>query len=351
MKSLGNFSFWAKWRFYLYRSFLAFFFGQVFLWTEGVIWFCISRDLWLRICLTLLFIIFNILILCFYKQNRKLLWVYTGITILIWCFCLRIHPSNNRDWQDSWSRIPNVEIKGDSILIKNIRDFHYRTQNDFDVRYIDRTYRLSQLKGLDLILSNWGIKEIVHVMLSFDFGEDGHLALSAETRLEKGEPQDFIAGLFRQFEILYILGTEDDLLKLRSHIRKENLYVYRTTSTELATKQIFLNLALRINQLHQKPEFYNPLTYNCMFSLFPSLYVASKDARWNVHWIKNGSLDRIAYKKGVLECYKNETFVELKQRCLVTGRVGAISDTEDYATIIRKVISSQQSSPKNNSPE
>ena len=50
--------------------------------------------------------------------------------------------------------------------------------------------------------------------MSFGFAGGDHIAVSVETRPEKGEAYSAIGGFFKQFEVIYILAEERDVLQL-----------------------------------------------------------------------------------------------------------------------------------------
>ena len=51
--------------------------------------------------------------------------------------------------------MPRAIIDGDRVRIMNVRNFDYRSRNDFTVRYEDREVQLSHLTGLDFYVSYW----------------------------------------------------------------------------------------------------------------------------------------------------------------------------------------------------
>ena len=61
---------------------------------------------------------------------------------------------------------------------------------------------------------------IAHIFLSFGFGTDDHLAVSIERRDEIGEGYSTIKGLFRQFELFYVVADERDVIRLRTNYRR-----------------------------------------------------------------------------------------------------------------------------------
>ena len=84
-----------------------------------------------------------------------------------WFFLLT--PSNQRDWQDPVARVPVVDFDGDIVTIRDQRAFRYRTVDDFDIDWVERSYDLDQLTGIDVMFVYWGSPDIAHTMLSFAF--------------------------------------------------------------------------------------------------------------------------------------------------------------------------------------
>ena len=76
---------------------------------------------------------------------------------------------------------------GDAVTIENVRNFEYRSLDDFTPRYETRTYHLANLKGVDIIFFNWGSPLMSHPVLVFDFGPDGRVCMSIEVRYRKGQ--------------------------------------------------------------------------------------------------------------------------------------------------------------------
>lgn len=108
----------------------------------------------------------------------------------------RIQPSNDRNWAPEVKNIPWAEVNGDLVTIHNIRNFNYRSESDFDPIYDTRTYNVSELSEVDMIVVYWGSKPIAHLMVSFGFNDRDFIAFSIETRKEVGESYSAINGFF-----------------------------------------------------------------------------------------------------------------------------------------------------------
>ena len=169
-----------------------------------------------------------------------------------------MQPSNNRDWQPDVAVLPYADITGNQVTIHNIRNCDYRTETDFDVHHYDRTFDLDALRTVDLYLVTWGSPHIAHTMVSFGFTNGDYVCFSIETRKEKGEDYSAVKGLFRQFELTYIVADERDLVRLRTNYRQgEEACLYRLQVTPEQGRKLFLDYLRRANELHEHAEWYN----------------------------------------------------------------------------------------------
>lgn len=310
--------------------------GSLFaLWTAGVAFYCTGTG-WAGLA-----VYAGLLAWCLWKRKTWGCYVAAGMMALLqipyWC----MQPRNDRDWQASWSQMPEGEVSGDLLTLRNIRDFRYRTQEDFDVRYITQTYDLNDLVSLDFAVSHWdGMEFVSHTLLSFGFRDGRHLALSAETRLDRADRQGAIAGLYNQFELLIIFATEQDILALRSNYRHEDLYLYRfRMENRAAIRTILLDFVRRANELRDHPRFYNTVTNNCTTALRPSMELVAPlpSSRFSVGSILNGYVDRKAFDKGFLMHRPGETFEQLRRRSQVPRDI-AKDDPDGYTAAIRRHI-------------
>ena len=134
-----------------------------------------------------------------------------------------IAPSNDRNWKPEVARLPGVSFDGDRVTVRNIRNFDYRTETDFTPAYYDKTFDLTKLDSVDLIAVYWGSPAIAHMMVSFNFGANDHLAVSIERRDEVGESYSTVKGLFKQYELFYVVADERDVIRLRTNVRQIRL--------------------------------------------------------------------------------------------------------------------------------
>jgi hypothetical protein len=267
---------------------------------------------------------------------RKLLACLVGfVAVLAWW--LTISPSNDRDWQRDVTRTPWAEIEGDRVTIHNVRNFDYRAEFDYTPRWEDRSYDLSQIRGADIFLTYWGSRWIAHPIVSFQFGDDEHVAVSIETRKEVGEEYSAFKGFFRQYELIYIVADERDVIRLRTNYRTgEEVYLYRTVAPPEAARGIFLDYLRSANEMHQAPVFYNALTSNCTTNIRIHTKVAAGDrvAPWDWRLLLNGKSDEFAYEHH--RFVGDMPFPALKQQARINDAARAADGAPDFSARIRQ---------------
>lgn len=290
----------------------------------------------LRIPLTCVYVLAIITIL--FKVKRRI-WAaalcFAGFCIVLtWWFSLE--PSNVGDWQANAARTASVEINGDRVTIHNLRNCDYITETDYTNCWSDRTVYLSQLHYADLFFTTWGSKYIGHPILSFQFGDNDHIAFSIEARYKVGQSYSAILGFFRQYELIFITADERDVIRLRTNYRKdEEVFLYRTTAPPDRAREIFLLYADYLDKLRDHPEWYNALTRNCTTTLDTKIAADVQNPQpWNYQLLLNGTLDELLYDRGRLVT-GNLPFPELKKREHINAAARAAGQSPDFSALIR----------------
>ena len=174
-----------------------------------------------------------------------------------------LEPSNGRLWADEVARTLTGRIDGDRVVLDNVRNFDWRTNEDYTVRWEQREFDLARLDSVDMILSSWGRPSIAHMILSFGFDDGRQLALSVEIRREKAESFSELAGFFKQFELSIIAADERDIVRVRSNVRGEQVSLYRLALDAPRRRALLLAYVDEANRLAAKPRFYDTITTNC----------------------------------------------------------------------------------------
>ncbi len=252
--------------------------------------------------------------------------------VLIWF--LSLAPSNNRDWQPDLAILPWAEIEAEEIVLHNIRNCDYQTETDFTCDYYDRVLDLAKLQGVDLFLVYWGSPHIAHTMLSFGFEGSGNVCFSIETRKEKGEDYSAFKGFFRQYEKIYVMADERDLVRLRTNYRHEDVYLYSLRVEPETARKVFLDYLQEINRLKEQPEWYNALTANCTTSIRQHTKPYNPGARLDWRLIINGYIDQMIYERGGFK--SDLPFAPLKEASHINVKARAAGQSADFSRHIRE---------------
>jgi Domain of unknown function (DUF4105) len=275
---------------------------------------------------------------CFFlrRMGGWLLVAYAGFAVVaIWW--LSIRPSNDGDWKPNHVETAYARIDGDRVTIQNIRNCDYRTELDYTCQWETRPYNLAKLRGADLFITWWGSPWIAHPIVSFDFGDQGHVAMSVETREAVGQSYSAIRGFFRQYALAYTVSDERDVIRLRTNYRKdEEVYLFRTTAEPALARKVFLDYLQRVNDLHERPEWYNALTNNCTTNIAVSIAEArhiSVSHDWRI--LLNGKMDEMLYEHNSLVT-DGRSLPALKEQAHINPAAKAADKSPDFSKIIRE---------------
>lgn len=300
------------------------------LWACGALWFdfpLAGLRPWAAGAFALLVVLVVILVKPHWRA--KLAVALGNLLVMVWW--LNLQPLQHRDWKPEVAVTPYAVIEGDVVTFHQVRNFDYRTEKDFTPRYETRRLELNKLRGVDLFLNYWGSPYMAHPILSFDFGEDGRICFSIETRPEKGESYSALGGLYRKFELFYVVADERDVVRLRSNFRKgEDVYLYRLKAP--FAKASFMEYVRTVNELHDRPRWYNAITNNCTTAIRQQR-AASQRAPWDWRMLANGLIDQLMYEHGVID--RSLPFTELKRVSHINARAQATGDTADFSERIR----------------
>jgi len=270
------------------------------------------------------------------RRRRAIALAVLGVAfVALLLYWRSIAPSNDRDWAPEVARVPRATIAGDLITLHDIRNFDYRTETDFTPAYYDRTFDLRRLYALDLVTAYWMGPAIAHVFLSFGFGED-YVAVSVEARKQRGEGYSSVQGFFKRYELFYVVGDERDLIRVRTNYRRdppEDVYLYRVRAPIENARRLFLEYVRAINELAERPRFYDTLTTNCTTTILLNTRVnpGHLPLSWKV--LLSGHAAEYAHEWGRLDT--SMPFAELQRRSRINEAARAADQAADFSRRIR----------------
>jgi hypothetical protein len=188
---------------------------------------------------------------------------------LLWALIrhLKLRPSNERSWVNDNERMATAEFDEGEVTIRNVRDFEWRSNRDFDERWVDMKIKLDEVSKIWFVLEYFdpSRRQMAHTIMSFEMKDGSRIACSIEVRRERGERYHPIKGLFRQYELIYVWATERDVIGVRTRCRKNSVThlfeaVVLGPDNERRMLESYLN---RTNKLCQSPEWYNTITNTC----------------------------------------------------------------------------------------
>ena len=265
------------------------------------------------------------------RPHASLLFIGLFLGVVAWWAF--IPPSHDRPWRPEVAVMPRATINGDRVHITGVRNFEYRSLSDFTPHYEERDLQLSHLTGLDFFVSYWSEGPVGHTFLSFIFDNAEPLSISIETRPEVGEGFDPLASLFKQFELIYVVGDEHDLVRVRTNYRKETVYLYHLNSSPDAVRRLFMIYLNRINELADQPEYYHLLSNSCTINIIRYANAAGRAGRFDIRHLLNGLIDSYLYHSGRVNTTLD--FDELKRRSLINGVAEAADNAPDFSERIR----------------
>ena len=275
--------------------------------------------------------------LAFRRWRWRALAAYRVLFAAVTAWWLGIEPSNDRDWQPDVARLAYATVDGDKVTVRNIRNFDYRSETDYTPAWYDKTYDLSKLEGVDLVAVYWMGPAIAHTFVSFAFAGGDHLAISIETRKEKGEAYSTIEGFFRQYELYYVVADERDVIRLRTNYRHdppEDVYVYRTQGRIENGRKLFLEYVRKMNALKAEPDFYNTLVNNCTTDIWYNTRVNATHMQFSWKILASGYVPEYLYESGRLDT--SLPFPQLQRLAHVNARAQAADTAADFSRRIRE---------------
>jgi Domain of unknown function (DUF4105) len=246
-------------------------------------------------------------------------------------------PSNDRDWVPDLTVLPFAEIDGDQVTVHHVRNFEYRSTQDFTPGWYDKSFKLSDVDSVWYGVEPFGAWDgPAHTLLSFGFQDRTYLSVSVEIRRQKGDRFSAWKGLWNYYEIAYVIADERDVIGLRTNHRRSDVYLYQgRTERADSLGRILLDALRRANALREKPEFYNSLFNTCTTAILGHVNaVAPRRVPWSRDILFPSHSDRLAYAYGFLD--RSKPLDELRRQALITPKAQASGVGPDFSSRIRE---------------
>lgn len=253
--------------------------------------------------------------------------------LLLWWWC-RIAPASQRDWRDDVARLLTGTVRGDLVSLDNVRNFDWRGDTDYDIRWETRTYDLGRLVGADAVLSYWSSRAIAHAMISFGFDDGRHLVFSVEVRKSRDQRYSSLGGFFKQFETILVAADESDIIRVRTNVRGEDDYLYPLRLDPPILRGLFLSYVHAANRLAAQPAFYNTFTSNCTTIVYRMARQIDAGLPWDVRLLLTGYLPEYLYRVGAVD--RSLPMEILRERGRITERARATLPGQDFSRSIRR---------------
>lgn len=290
---------------------------------------------WARTALAIVFAAFSVWAL-WLRRTPRTRWTFAALFLGVVAWYASIPPSQDRPWRPEVAVLPRAIIDGDRVRFTGVRNFSYRSRNDFDIHYEEREVSIDHLTGVDLFISYWMPGPVAHTFVSFRFDNAPPLCISIETRPEIGEGFAPVASMFKQFELIYVVGEERDLVRSRTNFRDELVFLYPIHMTNLRACELFRIYCDRINELADRPEFYHLLKNSCTVNIVRYANAAGRVGSFDIRHYLNGWIDRYLYGVGAIDTAL--PFEELRRRSDITDVSKQAKDDADYWKAIRSQL-------------
>ena len=258
-------------------------------------------------------------------------WAALYACLLLWW--TRIVPSGQRAWRDDVARLLIARVTGDHVLLDNVRDFTWRSDTDYDIRWENRRCDLAQLSSADAVLSHWGNRAIAHAMISFGFDDGSHLVFSVEVRRSRDQQYSSLGGFFKQFETILVCAGENDIIRVRTSVRDEDVYLYPLRIDRPTLRALLLSYVHAANRLAGRPAFYNTFTSNCTTIVHRMARQIDPGLPWDMRLLLTGYLPEYLQRIGALDPdVPTET---LRECARISARARAAPPGADFSQVIR----------------
>lgn len=241
-------------------------------------------------------------------------------------------PRTDRQWIEALRTQPTVRFDGSMATIHGVRDFSWHTSRSFDARWFDASYDLEQITEIRYLVSEFSrFRGLAHTMLDFRFENGRSLTFSFEVRCEVGETYSPWKGLWRNYELILVIGTTEDVVRLRTNASKGCVVrSYRAIpSAPGKAAALFRSLCERANELSTNPVWYHSVKTTCTTAIIDEVNRVTPGRvpfTWRAYL--PGYSARIAHRIGLIEDHGGLRSTMARSR--IDGDLRGIDDREAW---------------------
>ncbi|GLQ47221.1 membrane protein [Dyella lipolytica] len=304
-------------------------------WGALALWYQVPGGILVRWLVSIIWglIVLAAIVFAWSRRSGLPLAAYALALMVLLAWWSTIAPSNHRDWADDVSRMLTGNVEGERATLYNVRNFNWRSDQDYDARWETRNYDLDQLSNADVILSSWGVPGISHALLSFGFADGSHVVFSVEIRRRRGQSFSSIGGFFKRYERTIVAADERDVIRVRTNVRGEDDHLYRLQMSKPAMRELFLAYVKEANELAAKPAFYNTATSNCVTIVYGMAKQIDPGLPYDYRLLLTSYLPGYLYQVGALDT--GYPLAVLTKQGDITARARASGTSDDFSRAIR----------------
>ncbi|MEH6521320.1 Lnb N-terminal periplasmic domain-containing protein [Sulfitobacter sp.] len=271
-------------------------------------------------------------------RARRMGWLgLAAIAAIIGIWYQGITPALDRDWAFDVAHGVGAQVDGELVTLSNVRNFTWKNASQADQLWETRTVDLNKLQTVDMLTSVWDSPDIAHILISFGFADDQRVVFSVETRKESHEDFNLKGGFFRQFELVLIAATEEDIIKLRTNHRQEDVRLYPVKLNTEQRRDLFMSYVDLAQNMQSKAVFYNTVTANCTTTVYGLAQVIKPDMNLDWRLLLSGHLPSYV---DALGGFDGDIPIEQRvQHASITEKTGS-SDGDDFSIAIRRATTS-----------
>jgi len=246
-------------------------------------------------------------------------------------------PSNDRAWARDQRVLPHVAMVDSTIRIEGFRRFRYPTADSVIARWDTTTVDLRQLRTVWFVLALFsdGWRAPAHTFVSFGFADSSYVAVSVEARREVDEPYGILRGAARNYELIYVIGDEPDLIGRRVAADEGDVYLYPVVARADQAQALFVDMMRRAERLRDAPEFYHTVSNSCNSNLVDHVNrIAPGAIPGGLKLLLPGYADEVAHGLGLIDDPASIDGVRLRYRINERGRPFLTDST--FSTRIRR---------------